>query len=91
MEKLEHIGIAVKDMSKSNALFASLLGSEPYKTEDVTTEGVRTSCFRVCEVKNELLDALNDASPIARFYVINGEGIHHLGIAIANSNGSMVL
>lgn len=89
MEKLEHIGIAVKNMAKSNALFASLLGSEPYKTEDVAAEGVRTSFFRVGDVKIELLEALNDASPIAKFLDKKGEGIHHIAFAVADISASI--
>ena len=89
MEKLEHIGIAVKNMAKSNALFASLLGSEPYKSEDVAAEGVRTSFFRVGEVKIELLEALNDTSPIAKFLDKKGEGIHHMAFTVTDIAASI--
>ena len=90
MEKLEHIGIAVSDMAKSNALFSSLLGSEPYKMEEVAAEGVRTSFFKVGDVKIELLEALNDESPIAKFLNKKGEGIHHLAFSVANIEESIV-
>jgi len=57
IEKLEHIGIAVKNIEKSNKLFAKLLGREHYKIEDVPAEGVRTSFFDLGNVKIELLEA----------------------------------
>jgi methylmalonyl-CoA/ethylmalonyl-CoA epimerase len=78
MKKLEHIGIAVKDLSQSNALFAKLLGKPHYKIEEVASEGVRTSFFEVGGIKIELLEATRPDSPIAKFIEKKGEGIHHL-------------
>lgn len=82
MERIEHIGIAVKDFSAANSLFYKLLGTEPYKTEVVASEQVSTSFFRVGESKIELLEALNDESPIAKFLEKHGEGIHHIAFAV---------
>ncbi len=65
MEKLEHIGIAVKNLQKSNELFEKLLGKPPYKTEVVEREGVRTSFFDVGGIKIELIEAIHANSPIA--------------------------
>jgi methylmalonyl-CoA/ethylmalonyl-CoA epimerase len=84
MEKLEHIGIAVKDLDAANKLFASLLGREHYKIEEVASEGVRTSFFDVGGVKIELLEATNENSPIAKFIEKKGEGIHHLAFEVSN-------
>ncbi len=81
MEKLEHIGIAVKNLDKANQLFAKLLGKEPYKIEDVPQEGVRTSFFDVGGIKIELLEATRADSPIANFIEKRGEGLHHLAFA----------
>ena len=81
MEKLEHIGIAVKNMDQSNALFAALLGQQHYKIEAVESEGVRTSFFQVGGVKIELLEATREDSPIAKFIEKRGEGIHHLAFS----------
>jgi len=78
MKKLEHIGIAVKNLDKSNLLFAKLLGFEHYKIEEVPSEGVRTSFFEVGGVKIELLEATRADSPIAKFIEKRGEGLHHL-------------
>jgi methylmalonyl-CoA/ethylmalonyl-CoA epimerase len=82
MKKLEHIGIAVKDMEAANALFSRLLGTAPYKIETVESEGVKTSFFRVGDVKIELLEATRPDSPIARFLEKRGEGIHHLAFEV---------
>jgi len=89
MEKLEHIGIAVKNIEESNALFARLLGRQHYKIEEVPSEGVRTSFFEVSGVKIELLEATRPDSPIARFLEKKGEGIHHLAFEVANIRESI--
>lgn len=82
MEKIEHIGIAVKDLDTSNALFAKLLGVSHYKIEEVATEGVKTSFFKSGPNKIELLEATNPDSPIAKFLEKKGEGIHHIAFAV---------
>lgn len=89
MEKLEHIGIAVKNLSSANELFARLLGKEHYKIEEVASEGVRTSFFELNGVKIELLEATNEDSPIAKFIEKRGEGIHHLAFEVTNIEQSI--
>ncbi|WP_133537998.1 methylmalonyl-CoA epimerase [Tenacibaculum caenipelagi] len=84
MNKIEHIGIAVKDLEKSNALFASLFGEAHYKIEEVASEGVKTSFFKSGPNKIELLEASNPNSPIAKFIEKKGEGIHHIAFAVDN-------
>lgn len=82
MNKIEHIGIAVKDLEKSNKVFASLFGEEHYKVEEVLSEGVKTSFFKNGPNKIELLEATNPESPIAKFIAKKGEGIHHIAFAV---------
>lgn len=82
--KLEHIGIAVEDINKSNDLFSQLFNQDPYKQEAVESEGVLTSFFRTGESKIELLAATNEDSPIAKFIAKRGEGIHHLAFEVEN-------
>jgi methylmalonyl-CoA/ethylmalonyl-CoA epimerase len=82
MKNIEHIGIAVKNFEASNGLFYKLLGTEPYKTEVVESEKVSTSFFRIGESKIELLEALDEDSPIAKFIDKQGEGIHHIAFAV---------
>jgi len=84
MEKIEHIGIAVKDLEKSNKLFAALFGKPHYKTEEVKSEGVKTSFFDVGPNKIELLEATNPESPIAKFIAKKGEGVHHIAFAVTD-------
>jgi methylmalonyl-CoA/ethylmalonyl-CoA epimerase len=84
MEKLEHIGIAVKNIEDANKRFAALLGREHYKVEEVGSEGVRTSFFDIGGVKIELLEATRADSAIAKFIEKRGEGIHHLAFEVTD-------
>ena len=100
MNKLEHIGIAVKDLELAKHTFTQLLGTEAYKEETVESEGVSTAFFKVGDVKIELLQATNTDSPIAKFIDKKGEGIHHIAFEVdsveekaaeLNDNGFVVL
>ncbi|MBW3469713.1 methylmalonyl-CoA epimerase [Arthrospiribacter ruber] len=82
MRKIEHLGIAVADLEKSNALFKKLLGSAHYKEETVEGEGVKTSFFQIGETKIELLEATREDSPIAKFISKKSEGIHHIAFDV---------
>jgi len=82
MKNIEHIGIAVKSLDQSTPVFEKLLNTPCYKTEDVQSEGVRTSFFRVGESKIELLESTSNNSPIARFLEKRGEGIHHIAFQV---------
>ncbi|QQS29773.1 MAG: methylmalonyl-CoA epimerase [Sphingobacteriales bacterium] len=87
--KIEHIGIAVKDLESANALYAQLLGTVHYKTELVETEHVLTSFFKVGESKIELLQATHPDSAIAKFIEKRGEGLHHVAYAVSNIQEEM--
>ncbi len=89
MKKLEHIGIAVRNLEESNKLFAKLLGVEHYKIEEVASEGVRTSFFNVGGVKIELLEATRPDSAIATFIEKRGEGLHHLAFDVDNAQAKI--
>ncbi len=82
MRSIEHIGIAVKDLEKANQTYKAILGSEHYKTEEVESEGVNTSFFKIGESKIELLAATREDSPIAKFLEKRGEGIHHIAFNV---------
>jgi len=82
MRKIEHIGIAVHDLENSNELFSKLFGQAAYKTEEVASEGVKTSFFMCGPNKIELLEATNKDSPIAKFLEKKGEGIHHIAFDV---------
>lgn len=89
MEKIEHIGIAVKNLAEANEKFAQLLGRAHYKIEEVESEGVRTSFFDIGGVKIELLEATRPDSPIAKFIEKKGEGVHHLAFAVSDIHQSI--
>lgn len=90
MKKIEHIGIAVKNILDANKIYEALLGVAPYKNERVESEGVETSFFRCGESKIELLEATNPDSPIAKFIEKRGEGIHHIAFAVNDIEKEMV-
>ena len=89
MNKVEHIGIAVKDIGAANAVYAKLLGAAHYKMEEVLSEGVQTSFFRVGPNKIELLQATKPESAIAKFIDRKGEGIHHIAFAVEDIKAEM--
>ncbi len=89
MLKIEHIGIAVKNLEAANKLFAALLNVSHYKVEEVNAEKVSTSFFKVGESKIELLEATDPESPIAKFIEKKGEGIHHIAFEVENIQEAM--
>ncbi|MGI9593510.1 MAG: methylmalonyl-CoA epimerase [Patiriisocius sp.] len=82
MRKIEHIGIAVKDMQAATKIYSSLLGYAHYKTEQVASEGVNTAFFTCGDSKIELLEATSNESAIAKFIAKKGEGVHHIAFAV---------
>lgn len=89
LNKIEHIGIAVKDLKVSNALYAKLLGQPHYKIERVESEGVLTSFFKIGDQKIELLQATTSDSPIAKFISKRGEGVHHIAFDVDDINAEI--
>jgi methylmalonyl-CoA/ethylmalonyl-CoA epimerase len=82
MNRIDHLGIAVRDLDAAERIYTDLLGAGPYKREEVADEGVLTSFFRVGESKIELLAATHDGSPIARHVASRGEGLHHVAFHV---------
>ena len=89
LNKIEHLGIAVRSLEEGNALYTKLFGVPPYKEEAVESEGVRTSFFKAGPNKIELLEATNPDSPIAKFIEKRGEGLHHIAYAVENIRAEM--
>ena len=89
MLKIEHLGIAVKNLEQSNALFQKLLNTAPYKSETVESENVITSFFKTGDNKIELLEATNENSAIAKFIEKRGEGIHHIAFDVKDIRAEM--
>lgn len=82
LKKIEHIGIAVKNINEANGLFKKLFGKDAYKLETVESEKVSTAFFMMGESKIELLEAQNENSAIAKFIEKRGEGIHHIAFEV---------
>lgn len=82
MKKIEHLGIAVKDLKTANERYTQLFGEPPYKQEGVESEGVLTSFFKSGPNKIELLEGTREDSPIRKFIEKRGEGIHHVAFAV---------
>jgi methylmalonyl-CoA/ethylmalonyl-CoA epimerase len=84
MNKIEHIGIAVKNIQNANLVFEKLMGVAPYKEERVESEQVNTSFFQIGPNKIELLEATGPNSTIAKFLERKGEGVHHIAFDVDN-------
>jgi len=89
MKKIEHIGIAVKDLKLANEVFEKIFGKSHYKVEKVESEGVSTSFFQVGETKIELLEAVTKDSAIAKYIENRAEGIHHLAVEVDDIHAEM--
>lgn len=89
MKKIEHIGIAVKDLMKGCKTYEQLLGVKQYKIETVESEHVSTAFFKVGENKVELLEATSEQSAIYQFIEKRGEGIHHIAFAVDDIHAEM--
>ena len=87
--KIEHIGIAVKDLDAANEIYTQLMGSPPYKQEEVESEMVNTSFFMAGEAKVELLGATSEESVIAKYVERNGEGLHHVAFEVEDILAAM--
>lgn len=82
MNKIEHIGIAVKSLKDASTIYERLLGLPSYKKEEVVSEMVITEFFQIGESKIELLEASSSDSSISKFIEKRGEGIHHIAFAV---------
>jgi methylmalonyl-CoA/ethylmalonyl-CoA epimerase len=89
LTNVEHIGVAVKDLVTSNELFSKLLNVLPYKREEVASESVLTSFFKINQTKIELLQATDENSAIAKFLEKRGEGVHHLAFEVEDIYAEM--
>jgi len=87
--KIEHIGIAVRELSQSVPLFEKLLNTSCYKTEQVDSEQVATAFFKTGDSKIELLESSNTEGVIARFIEKKGEGLHHIAFEVEDIEAEM--
>lgn len=90
MKKIEHIGVAVKDIKNSTKLFSKIFGKEHYKSEDVESEGVLTTFFQIGDNKIELVGATNRKSPISKYLDKYREGMHHIAFEVEDIKQEMM-
>ena len=90
MIRIEHLGIAVRDLDQAEATWTKLLGHAPYKREEVEREGVITSFFQVGPNKIELLESTRSDGPVAKAIEKRGEGIHHVAFEVEDIRAEMV-
>ncbi len=89
MQKIEHIGIAVKKLSDSIPLFEALLHRSCYKVETVESEAVKTAFFGLGNNKLELLESTDPSGIIARYIERFGEGLHHIAFSVDDIEAEM--
>ena len=89
IEKISHIGIAVKDMEEALSVFRDGIGLEVTSTDEVKTQKVRVAFLPVGETRFELLEPTQDDSPIAKYLEKRGEGIHHIALKVTNIEESL--
>lgn len=82
ISKIDHIGIAVKDIEKALQFYRDVLHLEVENTEMVEAQGIVAACLRVGESELELLQPLHDDSPVGKFIAKKGEGIHHIALGV---------
>ncbi len=87
--RIEHIGIAVRDLDAAIRTYERLLGVGPYAVEEVPDQNVRTAFFRLGESKIELLESTSPDGPVARFIAKRGEGIHHIAYAVGDIHAAL--
>jgi methylmalonyl-CoA epimerase len=87
--RVDHIGIAVRDLEESMALYTLLFGAAADHVEEVADQGVRTAFFKAGETDIELLSPTSPDSPVARFLAKRGPGIHHICFAVADIQANL--
>ncbi len=88
-KKIDHIGIAVKDIAEAKKFYENILGLECYAIEEVAEQMVKTAFFKVGETKIELLEPTSTESPVAKFIEKHGEGIHHIAFAVDDTDKAL--
>ena len=89
LSHIEHIGIAVKSIDEAKTFFEGVLGLKCYAVEEVKDQMVKTAFFKIGETKIELLEAIDENSPVAKFIAKRGQGIHHIAFATDDVNASL--
>jgi methylmalonyl-CoA/ethylmalonyl-CoA epimerase len=91
IDKVDHVGIAVKSLDKSIPLFELILGTKCYKTETIADQDVKTAFFKLGDIKIELLESISVDGPVSKYIDKNGEGLHHLALGVTNTTESLLI
>lgn len=86
---IEHIGIAVKDLSASITYYENILGLKCYNIEEIKDQKVKTAFFMVGQTKLELLESTDPEGPVGKFIANKGEGVHHIAFAVKGINSAL--
>ncbi len=86
---IEHIGIAVNNLSEAISFYENIFGLKCYKIEEITEQKVRTAFFRLGQTKIELLEPTDPESPVGKFIEKRGEGVHHIAFAVDGISDSL--
>ena len=89
LSKIDHIGLAVSDATKSQVLFDLLFGKKAFKTEAVESEGVRTIFYQLDDLKIELLESISESNAVSKFIEKRGEGVHHIAFEVEDIHQRM--
>ena len=87
--KIDHIGIAVKDIEVSSALFSTILNRKPFSFERVESQKLSAVFFKMEDTSFELLEPISSDSPISKFLEKKGEGIHHIALIVDDIKAEM--
>ena len=82
MKKIDHIGVAVKNLEASNDLFSKLFNRKPFHYETLETQQLNVSFFKLEDTKVELLEPISEKSTVHKFLQTKGEGIHHVAFEV---------
>jgi methylmalonyl-CoA/ethylmalonyl-CoA epimerase len=84
ISRIEHIGIAVKNLKEAIKMYECIFGLSCYKIEEIPDQKARTAFFQIGQTKIELLESTDPEGPVSKFIERKGEGVHHIAIAVGN-------
>jgi methylmalonyl-CoA epimerase len=87
--KIDHIGIATRQLDEGLALWRDTLGLSVDSTEEISEQGVRVAMLPIGDTHVELLEALSPDSSVGKFISKRGPGIHHIAVQVDDINASL--
>ncbi|MGI9167203.1 MAG: methylmalonyl-CoA epimerase [Pyrinomonadaceae bacterium] len=87
--KIDHIGIATRQLEEATAVWRDALGLEVDSTEKIVEQGVRIAMLPIGETHIELLEPLGQDSPVGKFLEKRGPGLHHIAVRVNDIRGTL--